>query len=128
MELVVARYYKAELFAVKGLTDQKLGLTSVTVRGKVWGIQAIPQEEDVAPFLGPQLCPIYCGRQHYMPGPGLCSSSQATCVQDRVPLQCGRQCLLCLNMSASPHGRPTLPEAGRVFRRPELCLAPGCRD
>ena len=52
-ELVVTRRDKATFFEVKGVTDRKLGLTSVTVRGKVQGLQAMPQEEGVAPFLGP---------------------------------------------------------------------------
>ena len=112
------------LFTVKGVTDGKLCLSSVIVRGKVRGLQAIPQEEGVAPFLGPQLRPIDCGRLHCKTGPGICRSLQATCVQDWDPLQCGRQCLLLPNLSASPHGRPTLPEAGRVVRGPELHLAP----
>ena len=52
MELVVTRRDEAALFAVKGVIDQKLGLTYVTVGEKIRGIQAIPQEEGVAPFLG----------------------------------------------------------------------------
>ena len=59
-EIVVMRCDKAALFTVKGVTNGKLCLTSVTVRGKVRGIQAIPQEEGVAPFLAPQLRPIDC--------------------------------------------------------------------
>ena len=82
-ELVVTRRDKAALFSVKGVTDRELSLTPVTVLGKVRGLQSIPQKEGIAPFLGPQLCPIDCGRQHRKPGPGLCCSSQAMCVQYR---------------------------------------------
>ena len=111
-ELVLTRRDEAALFTVKGVTDGKLLLTSVTVRGKVRRIQAIPQEEGVAPFLGPQLRPIDCGRLHCMPGLGLTCMSPVTSDKDREPLQCGPQSLLCPNLSASPHGRPTLLEAG----------------
>ena len=93
-ELVVTRRDKAALFSVKGMTDGKNCLTSVTVCGKVQGNQAIPQEEGVAPFLGPQLYPIDYGRLHCKPGPGLCRSLQATYVQDWGPLQCICQCPL----------------------------------
>ena len=93
-EIVVTRRDEAALFSVKGVTDGKLCLTSVTIRGKVRGIQAIIQEEGVAPFLGPQIRPIDCGRLHCKPGPGLCRSLQATYVQDWGPLQCICQCLL----------------------------------
>ena len=57
-ELVVLRRYEDALLTVKGVTDGKLCLSSVTLRGKFRGIQAIPQEEGVAPFLVPQLRPI----------------------------------------------------------------------
>ena len=90
-DLIVTRRDEAALFTVKGVNDGIFSLTSVTVCGKVRGLQAIPQEEGVAPFLGPQIRHIDCGRLHCSPGPGLCRSSQATCVQDRVSLQCGRQ-------------------------------------
>ena len=53
MELVVTRREEATLFAVKGVTDQEQCLTPVTVLGKVWGIQAIPQKEGVTSFLAP---------------------------------------------------------------------------
>ena len=52
-ELGVTRRDEAALFAVKGVTDRELSLTPVTVRGRVQGIQAIPQKERLAPFLGP---------------------------------------------------------------------------
>ena len=60
-DLVVARRDKAAFFAVKGVTDRELSLTPVTVLGKVRGLQAIPQKEGIAPFLGPQLLPVDCG-------------------------------------------------------------------
>ena len=127
-EIVVTRRGEAALFAVKGVTDVELGLTAIAVCWEVRGIDAIPQEEGVAQFLCPQLRPIDCGRLLFQPGPGLCRSSQSTCVYDRGPLQCGRQSLLCSSLSSSPNRRPTLLEAGRVVRRPELHLAPECRD
>ena len=71
---------KATLFAVNGATDRELGLEAVAVCREVWGIEAIQQEDGVTPLLSPQLCPIYCGRLHCQPGPGLCRSSQLTCV------------------------------------------------
>ena len=77
-ELVVTRRDEAALFSVKGVTDQELGLTPVTVLGKVRELQAIPQKEAIAPFLVPQLCPIDCGRKHRKPVPGLGRSSQVT--------------------------------------------------
>ena len=52
-ELIVTRRDKAALFEVKGVTDRKPRLAPVAVLGKVWGLQAIPQKEGVAPFLGP---------------------------------------------------------------------------
>ena len=52
-ELVVTRRDKYTLFAVKGMTDQKPRLVPVTILGKAWGLQAIPQKEGVAPFLVP---------------------------------------------------------------------------
>ena len=82
-ELVVTRRDEAVLFTVKGVTDGKLCLTSVTECWKVRGLQAIPQEEGVTTFLGPQILPIDCGRLHYKPGPGICRSSQPMFVQDR---------------------------------------------
>ena len=127
-DLVITRREEAALFTVKGVTDGELWLTSVTVRGKVRGIQAIPQEEGVASFLGPHLRPIDCGWLHCKPGPGLYRSLQATCVQDQGFLQCGRQCLLRPNLSASPHGLPTLLEAGQVVCRLELQLYPEYRN
>ena len=93
-ELILTRRDEAALFAVKGVTDGKFGVAAITVRLEFRGLQTIPQEEGVAPFLGPQIRPIDCGRLHCKPGPGLCCSSQATCVQDRGSLQCGCQCLL----------------------------------
>ena len=70
-ELVVTRRDEAALFTVKGVTDGKPCLAPVSILRKVWGIQPIPQEEGVTPFLGPQLCPVDCGRQHREPGPGI---------------------------------------------------------
>ena len=61
-ELVVMRCDEATLFSFKGVTDRELGLIPVTVLGKVWGLQDIPQKEGVATFLGPQLRPVDCGQ------------------------------------------------------------------
>ena len=61
-EIVVTRRGEAALFAVKGVTDRELGLAAVAVCREVWGINAIPQEEDVTTFLCPQLRPIDLGR------------------------------------------------------------------
>ena len=63
-ELVVTSRDKATLFTVKGVTDGKPRLTPFAILRKVWGIQPISQEEGVPPFLGPQLRPVDCGRQH----------------------------------------------------------------
>ena len=75
----MTRRDKAALFTVKGVTDQELDLAAISACGEVRGNKAIPQEEGVAPFLCPQLCPIDCGRLHCQPGPGLCRSFQLTC-------------------------------------------------
>ena len=127
-ELIVTRRGKAALFSAKGLTDQEPSLTPVTILGKVWGFQAIPQKESIVPFLGPHLRTVDCGRQHHEPGPSLFRSLQATCVQYQPPLQCGRQRLLCPNLPPSPHVCPNLPEAGRVVCRLYFHLAPQCRN
>ena len=79
-ELVLTRRDKAALFAVKVVTNGKLGLAAITVCWEVRGLKVIPQEEGVAPFLGPQLRPIDCRQLNCQPGPGLCCSSQLTCV------------------------------------------------
>ena len=79
-EIIVTRRDKAALFTVKGVTDQELGLAAITMCWEVRGLEAIPQEEGVAPFLCPQLRPIDCGWLHWQPGPGLCCSSQSMCV------------------------------------------------
>ena len=71
---------KAAPFAVKGMTHQELGLAAVAVCREVLGLEAIPQEEGVMQFLCPHIYPIYCGRLHCQPGPGLCRLSQLTCV------------------------------------------------
>ena len=73
-DLIVMRRDKAALFTVKGVTYQKLGLAAVAVCREVWGLEAILQEEGVTSFLCPQLRPIYCGRLHCHPGPGLSHS------------------------------------------------------
>ena len=70
-ELIVTRRDEADLFIVKGVTDCEPRLTPIAMHGEVWGIQPIPQEEGVTLLLGPQLCPIDCGRQHHDLGPGL---------------------------------------------------------
>ena len=88
-DLVVTLRDEAALLAVKCVTDRKMRLSLVAVLGKVWGLQAIPQKEGVAPFLGPQLRPIDCGRRNREPGPGLCRSSHTMCLQYRDPLQLG---------------------------------------
>ena len=124
----MTRRDESALFAVKGVTGQKPRLAPVAVLGKVWGLQAIPQKEGVAPLLSPQLRPIDCRWKYCDPVPGLCPSSHMTWLQYRGPLQCGRQRVLCSNLPPSPHGRPTLPEAGRVVCRLEFHLAPECRD
>ena len=51
LELVVTRRDESALLAVKGVTDGKLGLSAITVCWEVQGIEAIPQEEGVTPFL-----------------------------------------------------------------------------
>ena len=79
-ELVVTRRDKAALFAVKGVTDGALGLAAIAVCWEFQGLKAIPQEEGAMPFLCPKLRTIDCGRMHCQPGPGLCCSSQSTCV------------------------------------------------
>ena len=73
-ELVVTRRDEAALFAVKGMTDREPSLSPVTVLEKIWGLHPIPQKEGIAPFLGLQIRPVDCGRQHCEPGPGLCRS------------------------------------------------------
>ena len=90
-ELIVTRRDEAALFTVKGVTDGKFGVTAITVRWEVWGLQPIPQEEGVPPLLGPQLRTVHCGRQPREPGPGLCCPSHATCLLDQGPFQCCRQ-------------------------------------
>ena len=35
---------------VEGVAYRELGVAAVTVGGKVWGTEAIPQEEGVTPF------------------------------------------------------------------------------
>ena len=79
-ELVVNRRDKTALFAVKGVTDEELGLSAIVVCWEVRGIDVIPQEEGVAPFLCSHIRPIDCGRLHCQPGPGICRSSQLVCV------------------------------------------------
>ena len=79
-ELVVTRRDEAALFVVKGVTDGELGLTAITVCWEFRGIEAIPQEEGVKPFLCPQFRPIDYGRLHCKPGPGLCRLLQSMCV------------------------------------------------
>ena len=71
----MTRRDEADLFTVKGVTDQELGLAAITVCGEVRGLKAISQEEGVVPFLCPQLRPIDCGRMHCQLGPGICRSS-----------------------------------------------------
>ena len=68
----MTRRDEATLLPVKVVTDHELGLAYVAVCGEVWGIEAIPQEEGITPFLCPQIRPIDCGRLHCQPGPGLC--------------------------------------------------------
>ena len=43
-EIVVTHHDEAALFAVMGVTGRELNLTPVTVLGKVWGFQDIPQK------------------------------------------------------------------------------------
>ena len=50
-ELIVTRRDEADLFTVKGVTDQELGLAAVAVCREVWGIYSIPKEEGLTPFL-----------------------------------------------------------------------------
>ena len=80
-DLVVMRCDKASLFTVKGVTDGKPRLAPVVILRKVWGLQPIPQEEGVTPFLAPQLRPVDCGRQHRELVPSLCRSLHSTCLQ-----------------------------------------------
>ena len=124
----MTRRDEAALFSVKVLTDGELVLAAITVCWEVRGLEAIPQEEGVTPFLRPQIRPIDCGRMHFQPGPGICCLSQSACVLDRGPFQCGHQCLLRPPLTSSTNLRPSLPEAGRVVCRPELNLAPECCD
>ena len=70
-ELVVTRRDEAVNFAVKGVTDQEPCLAPVTVLGKVWEIQDIPQKEGITTLLGPHIRPVDCRCQHRDPGPGL---------------------------------------------------------
>ena len=116
-EIIVTRHDEAALFTVKGVTYFEPRLTPIAMRWEVWGIQPIPQEEDVTPLLGPQLCPIDCGQQHCEPGPGLCRSLHSTGLQDRGPLQCRRQLRFSPLLSPVPHGQPYPPKTGRVIDR-----------
>ena len=79
-ELVVMHRDKAALLKANGVNDQELGMEAITVCGEVRGLEDIPQEEGVAPFLVPHICPIDCGRLHCQPGPGICRLSQSTCL------------------------------------------------
>ena len=126
MEHIVTHRDKDPIFTIKDVTDREVGLESVAVCREVWGVYDISQEEGVTPFLCPQLRPIYCGRLHYHPGPGLCCPLQSTCTLDREPFQCRCHCLFRPLLVPSPNCRPNLPEAGRVVFRPELHLAPEC--
>ena len=74
-ELIVTRRDEAAFFTVKGVTDGELGLEAIAVCSEVRGLKAIPQEEGVASFLCPQICPIDCGRLYCQPGPGIFRSS-----------------------------------------------------
>ena len=47
----MTRRDEAALFAVKGVTYGELGLAAIAVCREVWGLEAIPQEEGVTPFL-----------------------------------------------------------------------------
>ena len=76
----MTRLEEAALFVVKGVNDGELGLTATAVCRNVRGLEAIPQEGGVAPFLCPQLRPIDCGRLYVQPIPGLFRSLQSTCV------------------------------------------------
>ena len=108
-ELIVTRRDEAALFTVKGVTDGEPRLTPVAMRREVWGLQPIPHKEGVMPLLGPQLRPINCGRQHRELGPSICRSLHATCLHDRVPLQCRRKPLLRTLPPPVPHGQPSSP-------------------
>ena len=79
-ELIVTCRNKFALFAVKGVTDEELGLAAITVCWEVQGLEAIPQEEDVPQFMYPQLRPIDFERLHCQPGPGVCHLLQSTCM------------------------------------------------
>ena len=70
----MTRRDEASLFSVKVVTDGELGLAAITVCCEIRGIEDIPQEEDIAPFLCPQLRPIDCVRLQCQPVPGLCRS------------------------------------------------------
>ena len=117
---------EASPLAVEGVADCEFVVADITVCGKVWGIKSIPKEEGVTLFLRPQIRPIYCGRLHLQPVPGLFRPLQSTCALDRGPFQCRCQCLLYPMLTPSPNRRPTLPETGRGVCRPELHLAPEC--
>ena len=47
----MTRRDESTFFAVKGETDGELGLAAIAVCWEVQGLEAIPQEEGVAPFL-----------------------------------------------------------------------------
>ena len=68
---------EAALFSVKGVTDGELSLAAIAVCWEVRGIEAVPQEEGVTPFLYPQIRPIDCGWLHFQPGPVLSRSLQS---------------------------------------------------
>ena len=68
----MTRRDKASPLAVEGMVDCKFGVAAVAIFGKVWGIEDIPQEEGISPFLRPQLRPVHCGRLYHHPGPVLC--------------------------------------------------------
>ena len=55
IELVVTRRDKSALFSVKDVTDGELVQAAIAVCWEVRGLEAIPQEEGVAPFLCLQL-------------------------------------------------------------------------
>ena len=127
-ELIVTRRDEAALFTVKGVIDGKFGVASITMKWEVRGIQTIPQEEGITPLLGPQLRAVHCGWQHRETGPGLCRPSHATCLLDRVPLQCRRQRHFLPLLPPVPHGQPPPPEASRVIGCPKCGFSPESRD
>ena len=64
LEIVMTRRDKADPIKIEGVKNIKVGVAAFTLRGEVWGIYAISQEEGISPFLRTQFCPVYRGRLH----------------------------------------------------------------